>query len=134
MRFPMFIDDEDETAQEPEESNSPRFQEPLPNTSVVEESKEDECLPENKNEFDKGEPEKENENFVKSHENHKEGLKEMEIDDIEKSEGINLPTHETNFVLKQPQENDEERRVPWSSREILRTLKENNPYAMKKCE
>ncbi|KAI5650432.1 hypothetical protein M9H77_36437 [Catharanthus roseus] len=37
IRFPMFMDDEDESTQEPEESTSPRFQEPLPNTSVVEE-------------------------------------------------------------------------------------------------
>ncbi|KAI5676127.1 hypothetical protein M9H77_07077 [Catharanthus roseus] len=36
MTFPIFMDDEDETAQELEESTSPRFQEPLLNTSVVE--------------------------------------------------------------------------------------------------
>ncbi|KAI5681828.1 hypothetical protein M9H77_03056 [Catharanthus roseus] len=123
MRFPMFLDDEEETAQEPEESTSPRFQEPLPNTSVVEESKKDECLLENKNDFEKGEPEKENENSVESHESHKEGRQETEIDDIEKSEGESW---------KQPEGNDEERRRLMKFKEIFRTLKETNPYALKK--
>ncbi|KAI5676950.1 hypothetical protein M9H77_07900 [Catharanthus roseus] len=121
MKFPMFMDDEDETAQEPEESTFSRFQEPLPNTGVVEESKKGECLSGNKNEFEDGDPEKENENFVESHESHKEGQQETEIDDIENSDGVNLLTHKINFVLvdnslcmqeswKQPKENDEEKR------------------------
>ncbi|KAI5658018.1 hypothetical protein M9H77_26811 [Catharanthus roseus] len=53
----------------------------------------------NKNKFEEGDPEKENENFVESHESHKEGRQEREIDDIKESEGINLLTYETNFVL-----------------------------------
>ncbi|KAI5672301.1 hypothetical protein M9H77_12665 [Catharanthus roseus] len=104
-------------------STSQGLQEPLPNTSVVEESKKDEYLLENKNEFEEGEPKIENENFVESHE-------------------INLLTHETNFVLvdnslcmqeswKQPKENDD---LSLNSREISRTLKESNPNAMKKRE
>ncbi|KAI5668438.1 hypothetical protein M9H77_18291 [Catharanthus roseus] len=67
------------------------------------------------------EPEKKNENFVESHENHKEERQDTEIDDIEKSEGVNPLTNETNFVpvddslclkelCKQLEENDEERR------------------------
>ncbi|KAI5668386.1 hypothetical protein M9H77_18239 [Catharanthus roseus] len=70
MTFPMFMDDEDETTQEPEES-TPKFQEPLPNTSVVEESKRDECLPENKSEFEEGEPEKENERLLEIQESYR---------------------------------------------------------------
>ncbi|KAI5653974.1 hypothetical protein M9H77_31161 [Catharanthus roseus] len=87
MTFPMFMDDEDETAQEPEKCTSPRFQEPLPNTI--------------KNEFEEGEPEKENKNFVKWHESHREGRQETEIDSIEKSE---------EESWKQPKENEVERR------------------------
>ncbi|KAI5681062.1 hypothetical protein M9H77_02289 [Catharanthus roseus] len=64
ITFQMFMDDEDETTQEPEVSTSPRFQETLLNTSVVEESKKVECLPENKNEYEEGELEKENESRV----------------------------------------------------------------------
>ncbi|KAI5650270.1 hypothetical protein M9H77_36275 [Catharanthus roseus] len=45
MTFPIFMDDEDDTALEPEESTFQQFQEPLPNASEVEESKKDECLP-----------------------------------------------------------------------------------------
>ncbi|KAI5676936.1 hypothetical protein M9H77_07886 [Catharanthus roseus] len=73
--------------------------EPLPNTSVVEESKKDVCLAGNKNEFEEGDPKKENENFVESHESYKEGQQEIEIDDTEKSDGVNLLTHKPNFVL-----------------------------------
>ncbi|KAI5653307.1 hypothetical protein M9H77_30494 [Catharanthus roseus] len=67
---PMFMDDDDETAQEPKESTSQGFPEPLPNTSEVEEKKE-------------------NEKFAKCQEDHKEGRQETEIDDIDKSEGVN---------------------------------------------
>ncbi|KAI5667852.1 hypothetical protein M9H77_17705 [Catharanthus roseus] len=125
MTFPMFMDDEDETTQESKESTSPRFQEPLPSTSIVEESKKDECLPENRNEFEESEPEKENKNFMESHESHKEGRQETEIDDIQKGEGESW---------KQPKENDEERRCLIEFKEISRMLKENNPYGMKKCK
>ncbi|KAI5671339.1 hypothetical protein M9H77_11703 [Catharanthus roseus] len=62
IRFSMFMDDKDKIAQEPE-FPSPRFQEPLSSTSVVEESKKHECSLENKSEFGKGEPEKENKKF-----------------------------------------------------------------------
>ncbi|KAI5650272.1 hypothetical protein M9H77_36277 [Catharanthus roseus] len=58
MTFSIFMDDDDETAQELEECTSQRFQEPLPNTSVVEESKKVKCLPENKNVYEEGELEK----------------------------------------------------------------------------
>ncbi|KAI5667259.1 hypothetical protein M9H77_17112 [Catharanthus roseus] len=99
--FPMFMDDENNTAQEPKESTSQGFQELVPNASEVEESKKNECLPEDKDELEKGELEKENEKFVENHE-------------------VNPLTHETNFVLfvdslciheswKQTEENDEER-------------------------
>ncbi|KAI5681854.1 hypothetical protein M9H77_03082 [Catharanthus roseus] len=68
MTFPMFMDDDDETAQEPEEFTFPEeedvqqeimemrqddllsFEEPPQITSEAEESKRDECLPENKKE------------------------------------------------------------------------------------
>ncbi|KAI5676994.1 hypothetical protein M9H77_07944 [Catharanthus roseus] len=91
MTFPMFMDDEDETAQEQEESTFPNKGEaqqeimemrhddlPLI-TTVMEKSKKVECLPENKNEYEEDELEKENESRV------------------EKS-------------WKQPKENDEKRR------------------------
>ncbi|KAI5650042.1 hypothetical protein M9H77_36047 [Catharanthus roseus] len=84
LTFPMFMDDKDGTAYELEESTPQRFQEPLLNTSVVEESKKIEFLTENKNEYEKGELEKENESSV---------------DIIEVSERVNPLTHETNFVL-----------------------------------
>ncbi|KAI5668475.1 hypothetical protein M9H77_18328 [Catharanthus roseus] len=72
MTFPIFMDDEDETAQKPE-STYPRSQEPLPITTVVEESKKIECLPENKNECEESELERENESHVESNRCHKEG-------------------------------------------------------------
>ncbi|KAI5663564.1 hypothetical protein M9H77_22887 [Catharanthus roseus] len=99
ITFPMFMDDKDDTAQELKESTSQGFKEPLLNASKVEESKKDECLPENKDGFEESEPQKENEKFVENHEGYKEGRQETELDDIEKSEGVNLHTNETNFVL-----------------------------------
>ncbi|KAI5676230.1 hypothetical protein M9H77_07180 [Catharanthus roseus] len=114
----MFIDDKDEIAPEPKESTFPRSQEPPLSTTIVEESKKVGCLPKNKNEYEEGKLEKENENRVGK----------TEIDVIEMSEGVNPLTHETNFVLvvdslcivvdslcmqeswKQLKENDKERR------------------------
>ncbi|KAI5681762.1 hypothetical protein M9H77_02990 [Catharanthus roseus] len=93
MTFPMFMDDDDETAQEREEftfpeeeevqqeimerrqDNLPSFEEPL---QIIK---------------------KENENFVESYEDHKEGRQEAEISNIEKSAGVHPLTHKTNFVL-----------------------------------
>ncbi|KAI5658063.1 hypothetical protein M9H77_26856 [Catharanthus roseus] len=94
ITFLMFMYDDDENAQEPKEftfpekeevkqeiiemrqDDLPSFELPPQITSEVEESKRDECLPENKHEVEKGEPEKENENFVESLEDHKEGRQE----------------------------------------------------------
>ncbi|KAI5668568.1 hypothetical protein M9H77_18421 [Catharanthus roseus] len=106
ITFPMFMDDNYEIAQELEEYTSQGFQELLPNTSEVEESKKDECTPENIIEFEEREPEKENEKITKSPEDHKKGRQETEINDIEKSERVNPLTLETNFVL----ENNKERK------------------------
>ncbi|KAI5681006.1 hypothetical protein M9H77_02233 [Catharanthus roseus] len=75
------------------------FQEPLPNTSIVEESTKDECVPENKSEFEEGELGKENECLMESQEDHTEERQEMEIEVIEKSEGMNSLTNEANFFL-----------------------------------
>ncbi|KAI5652875.1 hypothetical protein M9H77_30062 [Catharanthus roseus] len=126
MMFPMFMDDEDETAPVQEESTSQRFQEPLPNTSVVEKSTKDECLLENKNEFEEGKPEKENECLMESQEGHTEERQETEIKIIKKSEGVNLPTNKTNSSLAKG--------ISWNSKANARTLKENNPYIMENHE
>ncbi|KAI5671747.1 hypothetical protein M9H77_12111 [Catharanthus roseus] len=75
--FPMFMDDEDETAQGLEESTFPRSQEPLPITTLVEESKKVKCLPENKNEYEEGELEKESKSRMESNGYYKEGRQEM---------------------------------------------------------
>ncbi|KAI5681901.1 hypothetical protein M9H77_03129 [Catharanthus roseus] len=126
MTFPMFIDDDDKTAQEPEEVTFPEkeagrssiFEEPPQITRKLEENKRDECLPENKNEFEE-----------ESQEDHKEGRQYTEKEDIEESKGVNPLTHKTNFVLvdnslcmkeswKQPKENDEERIVSNSNPHI----------------
>ncbi|KAI5676930.1 hypothetical protein M9H77_07880 [Catharanthus roseus] len=84
MKFPMFVDEEGTTAQAPEESTIPEeeeaqqekkngrrhndlqiFKEPLQATSVVNDSRREECSPENKREFANSEPKKENESLVK---------------------------------------------------------------------
>ncbi|KAI5675850.1 hypothetical protein M9H77_06800 [Catharanthus roseus] len=52
----------------------------------------------------------ENKSPMESHEDHKEWRQETEMDVIEKSEGVNLLTHETNCVLKRPKKDDKERR------------------------
>ncbi|KAI5664380.1 hypothetical protein M9H77_23703 [Catharanthus roseus] len=82
MTFSIVVDEEETTAQAPEESNFLEkeeaqqeiierrhddlltLEEPTQITSVVEESKRDECLPGNKSEFEGGEPEKENESLL----------------------------------------------------------------------
>ncbi|KAI5664398.1 hypothetical protein M9H77_23721 [Catharanthus roseus] len=121
MKFPMFMDDENETAQEQEESTPQRFQEPLPNTSVLKESTKDEYLPENKSEFEEGEPEKENESLLEIQKSHIEERQEKKLETIKKNEKVNSLTNKTNFFLvknslcvqasrKQPKKNDEERR------------------------
>ncbi|KAI5663712.1 hypothetical protein M9H77_23035 [Catharanthus roseus] len=81
------------------DSANTRVKKPLLITTVIEESKKVECLPENKNEYEECKLEKENELRMESNGYHKKGQQEMEIDAIEKSEGVNLLTHETNFVL-----------------------------------
>ncbi|KAI5650409.1 hypothetical protein M9H77_36414 [Catharanthus roseus] len=99
----------------------PSFEESPQIISEVKESKRDKCLSKNKNEFEEGEPEKENENFVESHEDHEEGQQETGRDDIEESEGVNPLTHETNSIplddslcmresCKQREENNQGRR------------------------
>ncbi|KAI5657989.1 hypothetical protein M9H77_26782 [Catharanthus roseus] len=86
MMFPMFMDDEDETTQEAEESTFPRSQEPLLITTVVEKSKKVENLPENRNEHEGDELERETESCVENNRYHKHKQQETEIDVIEKSE------------------------------------------------
>ncbi|KAI5652581.1 hypothetical protein M9H77_29768 [Catharanthus roseus] len=78
---------------------SPLPQVPLPKTTEVEKSKKDECLPENKNEFEEGELEKENKNLVKSQEDHREERQETKIEIIEKNEEVNFLNNETNSFL-----------------------------------
>ncbi|KAI5681766.1 hypothetical protein M9H77_02994 [Catharanthus roseus] len=93
MTFPIFMDDDDddENAQEPEvftlpeeeevlqeimerrHDNFPSFEGPPQFTGEAKERERNECLSENKNEFEEDELEKENEKFVESQEDHKEG-------------------------------------------------------------
>ncbi|KAI5675752.1 hypothetical protein M9H77_06702 [Catharanthus roseus] len=91
MMFRMFMDDDDEIAQEPKEFTFPEekevqqeieekrqddllsFNEPPQITSEAEECKRDESLQENKNEFEEGEPVKKSKKFAESEEDQKEG-------------------------------------------------------------
>ncbi|KAI5677528.1 hypothetical protein M9H77_08478 [Catharanthus roseus] len=85
----------------------------------------DEYLLENKNEFEKDEPEKENENFVKIHEDHKKGRRETEIDNIEKSEGESC---------KELEENDEERRPLMEFRGNFKNAKRDQSLCYEKAQ
>ncbi|KAI5664003.1 hypothetical protein M9H77_23326 [Catharanthus roseus] len=120
-QFPMFMDDKDKIAQEPKESTSPRSKKPPPITILVEESKKNECLLENKSEFEEGEPEKENESLLEILKSHIEERQETKLETIEKNEEMSSLANETNYFLvenslcvqesrKKPKENDEERR------------------------
>ncbi|KAI5649437.1 hypothetical protein M9H77_35442 [Catharanthus roseus] len=73
----------------------------------------------------------------------KKGDKKRKIDDIEKSEGVNLLTHKTNFVLvdnslclqeswKQLKENDEERRRLMKFKENPKNAKREQSLCYKK--
>ncbi|KAI5657991.1 hypothetical protein M9H77_26784 [Catharanthus roseus] len=117
MMFPMFMDDEDETTQEAEESTFPRSQEPLLITTVVEKSKKVENLPENRNEHEGDELERETESCVENNRYHKHKQQETEIDES----------------WKRLKENDEERRRLMKFRENFKKAKRDQSLCYEKA-
>ncbi|KAI5667829.1 hypothetical protein M9H77_17682 [Catharanthus roseus] len=99
MRFPIFINDNDETAQELEEFTFPKKEEVQ---QEIMERKQDDLLSFQESPQITSEADAKNEKFMECQEDHKEGQQETEIDDIEKSKGDSCKRLEENNEERKP--------------------------------